>query len=51
MYLQKNSILASYIVSAEIVKATKLFTDGEFIKKCCVEMARAFGEEKFSNDL
>lgn len=32
--LQKNALLASYIVSAEIAKAKKSFTDGEFVKKC-----------------
>lgn len=49
--LQKNALLASYIVSAEIAKAKKSFTDGEFVKKCCIEVAQAFGQEKFSNEL
>lgn len=29
---KKNALLASYIVSAEIAKAKKSFTDGEFVK-------------------
>lgn len=49
--LQKNALLASYIVSAEIAKAKKPFTDGEFVKKYCIEVAQDFGEEKCSNDL
>lgn len=44
-------MLAFYIVSAEVVKAKKPFTGSEFVKKYCVSMAQAFGEEKFNNDL
>lgn len=40
-----------YVVSAEIAKAKKPFSDGEVVKKCCVKMAQAFGEEKLSNNL
>lgn len=40
--LQQQCLAASYAVSLEIARAKKCFSDGELIKKCAIEMARAF---------
>lgn len=39
---QKESLAVSYSVALEIARAKKCFTDGELIKKCAIEMAKAF---------
>jgi len=48
--LQQQSLAASYSVALEIAKAKKPFSDGEFIKKCAIEMAKAFGNETAINN-
>lgn len=39
---------ASYAVSLEIAKAKKPFSDGSLVKRCAVEMAKAFGDTKMA---
>jgi len=45
---QDSSLSASFAVTINIAKAKKSFTDGELIKKCAIDMARSFGEEKIA---
>jgi len=45
---QTHSLHASYAVSLELVKAKKPFTDANLIKKCAVEMAKAFEDSKMA---
>ncbi|KAL2719445.1 hypothetical protein V1478_010907 [Vespula squamosa] len=42
---RQQSIAASYAVALEIARAKKSFCDGELIKKCAIEMAKAFRNE------
>ena len=35
----------SYAVSLELAKAKKPLSDGEIVKVCAVEMAKAFGDD------
>lgn len=48
---QTSALYASYAVSLELAKAKKPFADGNIVKRCAVEMAKAFGDagivEKF----
>lgn len=44
--VQTSSLVASYSVSLELAQSKKPFSDGEVIKRCAIQMARAFGEEK-----
>lgn len=46
---QTRALHASYAVSLELAKAKKPFTDGIIIKKCAVEMAKAFGDTQMAN--
>ena len=43
--LQSKSLAASYYVALEIARSQKCFSDGKLIKKCAIEMAKAFGNE------
>lgn len=45
---QSSALYASYVVSLELAKAKKPFTDGNLVKKCAIEMAKAFGETKLA---
>jgi hypothetical protein len=49
--VQTCSLAASYRVALELAKSRKPFSDGSLVKKCAVEMAKAFGDsgmaEKF----
>ena len=47
---QKKALLASFVVSAEIAKAKKPCSDGEFVKRCSVKMASALGEQKIASE-
>lgn len=40
--LQQKSVAAAYAVTLEIARAKRSFSDGELIKKCVNEMAKAF---------
>jgi hypothetical protein len=46
-----SSLTASYKVAVELARCKKLFSDGLLVKKCAVEVAKAFGDtnmvEKF----
>ena len=42
---QESSLKASYAVSLELAKAKKPLSDGETVKRCAVEMAKAFGDD------
>ncbi|CAG9839473.1 unnamed protein product [Diabrotica balteata] len=48
LHSQTHSLHASYAVSLELAKAKKRFTDDNLIKKCAVEMAKAFGHSKMA---
>lgn len=48
LHSQKHSLHASYAVSLELAKAKKPFTDGNLVKKCAVEMAKAFDNSKMA---
>ncbi|CAH1234659.1 unnamed protein product [Diabrotica balteata] len=48
LHSQTHSLHASYAVSLELAKAKKPFTDGNLIKKCAVEMAKAFDDSKMA---
>ncbi|XP_076276655.1 general transcription factor II-I repeat domain-containing protein 2-like isoform X2 [Lasioglossum baleicum] len=43
--IQQQSVAASYAVALEIARAKKSFSDGELIKRCAIEMAKAFGNK------
>jgi hypothetical protein len=49
--VQTFSLSASYIVAFELTKPKKPFSDGSLVKKCAIEMGKAFGDsgmaEKF----
>ena len=45
---QSSSLYASYAVSLELAKAKKPFTEGSLVKKCAMEMAKAFGDAKMA---
>ncbi|KAK9890202.1 hypothetical protein WA026_010312 [Henosepilachna vigintioctopunctata] len=45
---QTHSLYASYVVSLELSRAKKSFTDGNLIKKCAIEMAKAFEDSKIA---
>ncbi|KOC63536.1 General transcription factor II-I repeat domain-containing protein 2A [Habropoda laboriosa] len=45
MSIPQQSLAASYAVSLEIARSKKCFSDGELIKRCVIEMARAFNNE------
>ena len=42
---QESALKASYAVSLELAKAKKPLSDGEIVKSCAVEMAKAFGDD------
>jgi hypothetical protein len=50
---QTSGLTASYAVALELAKTKKPFSDGMLVKKCAVEMAKAFGDnnmaEKFKS--
>lgn len=43
---QSAALYASFVVSLELAKAKKPFSDGNLVKKCAIEMAKAFGDAK-----
>lgn len=42
---------ALYAVSLELGKAKKPLSDGETVKRCAVEMAKAFGDDNMEEHL
>jgi nitrogenase subunit NifH len=42
--VQTCSLAASYTVALELAKSNKQFSDGSLVKKCAIEMAKAFGD-------
>jgi len=40
-----SALKASYAVALELAKAKKPLSDGEIVKRCAMEMARAFGDD------
>jgi hypothetical protein len=42
--VQTCSLAASYTVALELAKLKKPFSDGSLVKKCAIEMAKAFGD-------
>lgn len=48
LHSQTHSLYASYAVSLELARAKKPFTDGNLIKKCAIEMAKAFEDSKIA---
>ena len=47
---QESSLKASYVVSLELAKAKKPLSDGEMVKRCAVEMAKAFGDDNMAKN-
>jgi hypothetical protein len=45
---QSSALYSSYVFSLELAKAKKPFTDGSLVKKCAIEMAKAFGDAKLA---
>ena len=41
-----SSLTTSYKVALELARCKKPLSDGRLVKKCAVEMAKAFGEHK-----
>lgn len=48
--IKESSIIASYTVTYELAKSKKPFTDGNFVKKCAIQMAKAFSQEKIAKE-
>jgi hypothetical protein len=46
---QTSGFTASYAVALELAKSKKPFSDGMLVKKCVVEMAKAFGDNMAEN--
>ena len=42
---QESALKASYAVTLQLAKAKKPLSDGEIVKRCAIEMAKAFGED------
>lgn len=40
----ESALKASYAVTLELAKAKKPLSDGKLIKRCAIEMAKAFGD-------
>ena len=47
---QESSLKASYVVSLELAKAKKPLSDGEMVKRCAVEMEKAFGDDNMAKN-
>lgn len=47
--VQNDARLSPYIISAEIAKSNKPFSDEEFVKIYSLKMAHAFGNDKLAN--
>ena len=47
---QESSLKASYPVSLELAKAKQPLSDEETVKRCAVEMAKAFGDDNMANN-
>lgn len=47
---QESALKASYAVSLELAKAKKPLSDGEMVKVCAVEMAKAFGDNNMAKN-
>ncbi len=50
MTVQESSVKASYAVSLVLAKAKKTLSEGEIVKQCAIEMAKAFGDEKMAKN-
>jgi hypothetical protein len=42
--VQTRSLAASYTEALKLAKSKKPFSDGSLVKKCAIEMAKAFGD-------
>jgi hypothetical protein len=42
--VKTRSLAASYTVALELAKSKKPFSDGSLVKKCAIEMTKAFGD-------
>ena len=47
---RESSLKASYAVSLELAKAKKPLSDGETVRQCAVEMAKAFGDDNMAKN-
>jgi hypothetical protein len=45
------NLAASYTVALELAKSKKPFSDGSLVKKCAIEMAKAFGDSSRQKNL
>ena len=50
MTTQESSLKASYAVSLKLAKAKKPLSYGETVKRCAVEMAKAFRDDNMANN-
>ena len=50
MTTQESSLKASYAVSLELAKAKKPLSDGETLKRCAIEMAKAFRDDNMAKN-
>ncbi|KAF3836200.1 hypothetical protein F7725_028758 [Dissostichus mawsoni] len=48
---RQSSLTASYAVSLELAKAKKPLSDGEMVKSCAVQMAKAFGDDNMAKNV
>jgi hypothetical protein len=46
--VQTCNLAASYTVALELAKSKKPFSDGSLVKKCAIEMAKAFGDSSIA---
>jgi hypothetical protein len=49
--VQTCSLAASYTVAFELAKSKKPFSDGSLLKKCAIEMVKAFGDTAWQKNL
>ena len=48
--VQSSALRASYSVSLQLAKSQRPFTDGEVVKSCAIEMAKAFNNVKLAEN-
>jgi hypothetical protein len=48
--VQTYSLAASYTVALELAKSKKPFSDESLVKKCAIEMAKAFGDSSMAEE-
>jgi hypothetical protein len=46
--VQTCSLAASYIAALELATSKKPFSDESLVKKCAIEMAKAFGDSSMA---